>query len=164
VGYRPRVMAHIIRRALGVLALLGAVVLGGCGDDESGGEADDEPRGEIAFELAQMVTETAVGGMVSPGAVALGDESAVSQFAAQFDDDRMGTTLLQVFDELQVPDDKAAYAAVVAIGCEVPPNVVVTSTDTGILIEPTKSTGKPAECFAPMTSVAIVLVDESVVG
>ena len=40
----------------------------------------------------------------------------------------------------------------------------VTSTDTGILIEGTKPTGKPVQCLAPMTSVAVVLVDESVVG
>ena len=42
--------------------------------------------------------------------------------------------------------------------------MTVTSTDTGILIEATKPTPKPVECFAPMTSVAVVLVDESVVG
>ena len=111
-----------------------------------------------------MVTETAVGGMTSPGAVALTDTAAVQQFSGQFEDDRMQTRLIQVFDDLTVPDDQAAYAAVVAIGCEVPPDVVVTSTDTGILIEGTKPTTKPVECIAPMTSVAIVLVDESVVG
>jgi hypothetical protein len=111
-----------------------------------------------------MVTESAVGGMVSPGAVPLADVSAVHQFTGQFENDRMETRLVQLIDGLEVPDDKAAYAAVVAIGCEVPPDVVVTSTDTGILIEGTKPTTKPVECLVPMTSVAVVLVDESVVG
>lgn len=162
LGYRPRVM----RRALGVLALLlalGGSVLAGCGEEQAG-EADQEPRGPVDFELVEMVTETAVGGMVSPGAVALADVSAVRQFTAQFDNDRMETRLVQLVDRLEVPDDQAAYAAVVAIGCEVPSDVTVTSTDTGILIEATKKTTKPVECFAPMTTVAVVFVDEAVVG
>ena len=160
MGYRPRVM----RRTLGVLVVLGALVLAGCGDETTTGEADTEPRGEIDHELVEMVTETAVGGMVSPGAVPLPDANAVHTFSAQFEDDRMETRLLQLVDGLDVPDDQATYAAVVAIGCEVPPDVVVTSTDTGILIEGTKPITKPVECLAPMTSVAVVLVDESVVG
>lgn len=163
MGYRPNVM----RTGLGVLALTMAmlgVVLGGCGDEQPAGEADAEPRGVVESELVEMITETAVGGMVSPGGVALTDGAAVAQFSGQFDDDQMQVRLSQAFADLEVPDDKAAYAAVVAIGCDVPPGVTVTSTDTGILIEGTKPTGKPVECIAPMTSVAIVLVDESVVG
>jgi hypothetical protein len=156
-----------MRRALGSVALLGALlpalVLGGCGEEKAG-EADDEPRGPVDFELVEMVTETAVGGMVSPVAVPLADVSAVQQFSEQFENDRMETRLVQLVDGLEVPDDKATYAAVVAIGCEVPPSVTVTSTDTGILIEGTKPTTKPVQCLAPMTSVAVVLVDESVVG
>ena len=152
-----------MRRTLGVLVVLGALVLAGCGDETSG-EADDEPRGEIDHELVEMVAETAVGGMVSPGAVPLPDANAVHNFSAQFKDDRMETRLLQLIDGLDVPDDQATYAAVVAIGCEVPPDVVVTSTDTGILIEGTKPMTKPVECLAPVTSVAVVFVDESVVG
>jgi hypothetical protein len=150
------------------MALLGALVLAGCGDETSPGEADAEPRGPVDFELVEMVSETAVGGMVSPGAVPLADVSAVQQFTGQFENDRMQTRLVQLFDELTVPDDQAAYAAVVALGCEVPTDVTVTSTDTGILVEAseptTKPTAQPVECLAPVTSVAVVLVDESVVG
>ncbi len=159
MGYRPRVM----RARLGSLLLVATLALTACGDEKPG-EADDEPRGEISYDLVEMVTETAVGGMTSPGAVALTDTTAVQQFSGQFEDDRMQTRLIEAFNDLTVPDDKAAYAAVVAIGCEVPPDVVVTSTDTGILIEGTKPSTKPVQCIAPMTSVAIVLVDESVVG
>lgn len=160
MGYRPRVM----RRRLGLLALLGAVVFAGCGDETSPGEADREPRGPVDFELVEMVTETNVGGMTSPGAVPLPDVTAVQGFAAQFEDDRMETRLAQLVEGLDVPEDKATYAAVVAVGCEVPPSVTVTSSDTGLLIQGTRSSIKPVECLAAMTTVAVVLVDESVVG
>jgi hypothetical protein len=167
VDYRPRVMRRTLGSSALVRALLGtlllAVVLGGCGEEKAV-EADDEPRGPVDFELVEMVTEAAVGGMVSPGAVPLADVSAVRRFTGQFENDRMETRLVQLVDGLEVPDGKAAYAAVVAIGCEVPPSVTVTSTDTGILVEGTKPTSKPVQCLAPMTSVAVVLVDESVVG
>ena len=153
-----------MRRSLGAVVLAVAVVLAGCGDEQTGGEADKEPLGLIDFELVEMVTETNVGGIQSPGAIPLADVSAVQQFSAQFDDDRMATRLVQLIEGLQVPDDQAAYAAVVAIGCEVPPDVTVTSTDTGILIEGTKSDLKPVECLAAMTTVAVVLVDEAIVG
>ncbi len=160
MGYRPRVM----RRSLAALAVLGALVLAGCGDDTSGGEADEEPRGPVDFELVEMVTETNVGGTVSPEAVPLPDVSAVQNFTGQFDDDRMSTRLSQLFDGLKVPEDKAAYGAVVALGCEVPPDVTVTSTDSGILVKGTAPSDKQVECIAAMTTVAVVLVDESVVG
>jgi hypothetical protein len=159
VGYRPIVM----RARLGLIGLLAAVVLAGCGD-ESTGEADDEPRGPLEFELVELVTETNVGGMSSPGAVPLADVTATQQFAAQFDDDRMETRLVQLIEGLEVPDDKATYAAVVYVGCDTPSDVTVTSTDTGIVIEPVKATTRPVECFAAATTVAVVLVDESVVG
>lgn len=172
MGYRPRtmprIMISVMRRSLGVIALLGAVLglllVSGCGDDKAGGEADQEPRGPVGFELVELVTETDVGGMVSPGAVPLGDVSAVQSFSAQFDDDRMATRLTRLLDGLLVPDDRAVYAAVVAVGCEVPPDVTVTSTDTGVLVEGTAPSDKPVQCIAAMTTVAVVLVDESVVG
>lgn len=160
MGYRPNVM----RTPLGTLALLGVLALAACGDEQPAGEADDEPRGAIDFTLVQVLSETAVGGMVSPGAVALTDMGAVQQFTGQFEDDRMQVRLANTFGDLEVPEDQAAYAAVVDIGCDPPTDVTVTSTDTGILIEPVKPTTKPVQCLAPVTSVAIVLVDESVVG
>lgn len=156
MGYRPTVM----RTRLGTLALLGALALAACGTETGSDETGGPPRGEVDHTLVEMVSESAVGGMVSPGAVALSDTAAVAQFTGQFEDDRMTSRLTQAFADVEVPDGQAAYAAVVSIGCEVPPDVVVTSTDTGILIQGTKPTTKPVECFAPVTSVAIVLVDD----
>lgn len=176
-----------MRRPLG--ASLAAVLLGlvltatGCGQDQTepipddqpsltedptegdtGDEDDKEPQGRVDFELAEMVTETAAGGKVDPEAIALGDEVAVQEFSKQFESEAMQARLLGLIDTIKVPEGKALYAAVVAIGCEVPPGVVVTSTDTGLRIEAQPTPSSPRECVAAMTSVALVLVDEEIVG
>lgn len=108
--------------------------------------------------------QTGAGGKVDPEAVARGDEVAVQEFSKQFQTEAMQARLLGIVDTIKVPEGEALYAAVVAIGCETPSGVVVTSTDTGLSIEAKPSPSAPKECFAPMTSVALVLVDEEIVG
>lgn len=167
-----------------VAALLGVLLsLTGCGQDETGDvtesapqqadttgspepedEDDEEPLGEVDFELVEMVTETAVGGEVDPQAMPLGDIVAVQGFSTQFTDEAMNTRLTNLLDRTKVPDGQALYGAVVAIGCDVPPGVVVTSKDSGLEIEAQPIPSPTKECVALMTSVALVLVDEDVVG
>lgn len=173
-----------MRRALLVPVLAAVLALTGCGQDQTGevtdespthsqpsgspedegDEGDKEPEGQVDFELAEMVTETAVDGRVDPMAIPFGDETAVHEFSAQFENDNMRIRLLTVVDRIEVPDGQALYGAVVAIGCQVPPGVVVTNTDSGLEITGKKSIEPPVQCIAPMTTVALVLVDESVVG
>ncbi|MDQ4005705.1 MAG: hypothetical protein M3135_05320 [Actinomycetota bacterium] len=166
-------------RAL-LAAVLTATVLGACGQDETGTisdppppsqpsgsnppEEDKEPTGNVDYDLYEMVTETAVGGKVDPMAVPLGDQTAVAEFAAQFETDAMRARLLSIVDHAPVGDGEALYAAVVAIGCEVPEDVIVTNTDSGLEITTQKTTTSPVQCFAPMTTVALVIVAEDVVG
>ena len=57
-----------------------------------------------------------------------------------------------------VPSGRQLVAAVVAIGCQVPVDVEVTHTSRGVLVEGVASGKSPEECFAAMTSVALVLV------
>ena len=51
-----------------------------------------------------------------------------------------------MIEDLEVPDDQATYGAVVAIGCDVPETVTVTSTDTGLLIM--RSSRRPSRSSA----------------
>jgi len=171
------------------LAALGAVLLGivlvvsGCGQDQTGDvsdastshspptgspepddEGDEEPRGEVDFELVEMVTETAAGGRVDPQAMSLADVVAVQEFSQQFENEAMQVRLTDLVKSTDIPEGQALYAAVVAIGCDVPPDAVVTSTDSGLTIEGTPHPSPQKECVAPMTSVALVLVDEETAG
>jgi len=151
-----------------LVALLGLLLMvAGCGDDEAADVADKEPKGQVDFKLVKLFTMTAAGGRVDPEAVPLADVVAVDEFSKQFETDSIRTTLIGLVKTTDVPDGKALYGAVVAIGCEQPPGVLVRSTDTGLTIEAKSSPGSPTpqkECFAPMTSVALVLVDEDIVG
>lgn len=154
---RPALAPLARRAAVGAFVLV--LALAGCG-----GQQVADNRGSIDFELVKILTETAVGGMISPGAVALADPAAVAQWNAQFTNQRMPETIAEFADDLAIPDGQAAYAAVVGIGCDLPSGVSVISTDSGILIEPVESTAEPVQCYAPMTMVAIVLVDTEAVA
>jgi len=157
-------------------ALLLAGVLTGCGNDESGPITDDPAptasesptKGStgdpVDFELVEMITETAAGGTVAEAAVPLSDDAAVQEFAAQFETEAMATRLQDAVDKTDVPDDMLLYGAIVAIGCDSPSDVHVTSTDQGLVITAQKVASPMPECFAPMTTVALVLVPASAVG
>jgi hypothetical protein len=176
-----------MRRTLGapvLVLLLGALLLfTGCGQDQTGDVTDDsaptsdttgsaepddeddkEPLGEVEFELVEMITETAAGGKVDPQAWPLADVVAVQEFTKQFKTEAIQTRLTGLVESIDIPEGKALYGAVVAIGCETPPGVVVTSTDSGLTIEAQPMPSPPKECYAAMTSVALVLVDEEIVG
>jgi hypothetical protein len=169
-----------MRRLLGSVlsALLLAGILAGCGDDGSGTITDDpnptasdtpstDTTGdEVDFELVEMITETGAGGRVDVGqlAVPLSDDMAVQEFAAQFETEAMTTRLQEAVGKVDIPDDMLLYGAIVAIGCDSPNEVSVTSSDQGLVITAHKVPSPKPECFAPMTTVALVLVPASAVS
>jgi hypothetical protein len=58
-----------------------------------------------------------------------------------------------------VPSGQTLLGAVVAIGCDVPPGVTVQHADGGLAITALKVEKPREECFAPVTTVALVAVD-----
>ena len=167
-------MQRFLGSVLSALLLVG--VLAGCGDDETGAVSDDPAptasesptKGStgdpVDFELVEMITETAAGGTVAEAAVPLSDDVAVQEFAAQFETEAMTTRLQEAVDKTDVPDDMMLYGAIVAVGCDSPDDVHVTSTDQGLVINAQKVASPMPECFAPMTTVALVLVPSSAVS
>jgi hypothetical protein len=172
-----------MRRPLGTLlpALVLTGLLGGlataCGD-ESGSAGDESAPaptsssptgrstgadGAVDFELVTTLTETAAGGEVSPTAVPLGDDAAVQEFVAPFSE-ALQAEVQQAVAATAVPDDQQLYGAVVAVGCDAPDQVQVAASDSGLQVVAQKVPAPKPECFAPMTTVALVLVPASAVS
>ena len=58
-----------------------------------------------------------------------------------------------------MPEGQELYGAVIAVGCDSPDQVVVDVHDAEVTITAVKVPSPLPECFAPMTTVALVLVD-----
>lgn len=158
-------------------ALLLIPVLAACGDEKasddpettpsvtvtspSGGMTDEQPgdsgSGAVDFELVDTITVTDAGGAVLPAAIPLTDDAAVAGFTAQFENDGMVAQIQDAVAAADVPAGQALYGAVIAIGCDSPTEVTVTSPGPGqLVIAPVKVADPQQECFAPMTTVALV--------
>ena len=107
--------------------------------------------------MVDTITVTAAGGTVSEVAVPLTDDASVQEFVSQFESDDMAAQVQAAVASTEVPDGQALYAAVVAIGCDSPTDVSVTDTGSGLAITAVKVPSPLPECFAPMTTVALVL-------
>ena len=161
-------------------ALLLVAGLSACGDDDSGGAAQDpaptsatstdggatggSTDGSVEFELVDTITVTAAGGQLSETAVPLSDDADVQAFVEQFPSGDMGAQVQDAVAQTDVPDGQVLYGAVVAIGCDSPEQVAVSTSETGLVITALKVPSPLPECLAPMTTVALVLVPASEVG
>jgi hypothetical protein len=168
----------VMRHLLGALLAL-TLLLAGCGgddtsgDDTSGDRANDPASGSaptessppadgsVDFTEIAMVSESAVGGQVSAEATVLDSDAAVDEFAAQFDDTRMGERLKAEIAKADVPDGQTVVGAVVSMACDAPEQVFVEQTGRGLAITGSKvPTDK--QCLVPVTTVALVAVDSAV--
>jgi hypothetical protein len=163
-----------MRRTLGtaLLTVLLATVLTGCGSDTdstagdppsststSGDPSSTPGEGDGNFTEVALVSQTGAGGKVTNKGTELGDAAALAAFSQQFSDATMSSKLAAAVAGADVPADQALVGAVVAIGCDVPPGVSVQQSDGGVTITPLKTASPKPECFAPVTTVALVTVD-----
>jgi hypothetical protein len=159
-----------MKRLLGP-ALLAVVLLAGCGDSTSGSAsepapqpsststtASDEPTESAAPQTIAIVSQTAAGGEVDLNAVPVDDDAALSEFTAQFNRAGLDEKIATAVAGATVPEGYTVMGAVVAIGCDVPPDVSVERGPDGWVVTPHKVPSPLQECFAPVTSVAIVAV------
>jgi hypothetical protein len=161
----------VMRRSLGTLlpALLLLAVLTACGDDEESQAKDSGPStsqtpgdgqsdGAVDFDLVRLITVTAAGGTVSTVGVPMADAAAAEEFLAQFTSPELIEQVRNAVAGTDVPDGRALYAAVVAVGCDSPDRVAVVDSGDGLAISALKVKSPTPECLAPMTTVALVLV------
>jgi len=104
-----------------------------------------------------MLTETSAGGEVGSGAV-LGDRAAVSAYAGQFTSPGVDERLRAAYDATRVPEGSVLYAVVVAVGCDAPTDVTVEEGPDGLEVAAVPVAAAQRECFAPMTTVALLEV------
>jgi hypothetical protein len=168
-----------MKRTLGTLLAVGlsGLLLAGCGDATSSGTSSDtatgpsspsssspektkatvDPDGLVGVTLA-IVSQTAVGGKVDLNAVPIADEGARGEFTAQFRRPSMDKKIANAVASATVPDGYTVMGAVVSIGCDVPPSVTITQSPDGWVIVPDAVPSPLQECFAPVTSVAVVAI------
>lgn len=163
-----------MRRILGTTLLLAALILPtGCGSDESGpvrdpggaqasGRPCDDGGGDC-YTAPTLVSGTAAGGEVSRRATPLPDEAAVTAYAAQFSK-QFAAKLTRTARQVDVPEGNTLVAAVVAIGCDVPPGADARRAGDGIEITAHEVAAPHPECFAPVTTVALAPVPGPVAG
>ena len=135
--------------------LLLTPVLAGCGSDPQ--DPGLQPAGPEP-ELVQTVVLTAAGGEVSPSAYFVDDRKDMTTFVTTFEDrDGVVAAVEQAVEDAGDREGRLA-AATVAIGCDVPEGVSITQDpDQGRPeVRADKISNPKQECFAPMTSIALV--------
>jgi hypothetical protein len=161
-------------RAFGALLLM-ALLLAGCGDSsDADGRADDpaptssgptssgptssgpSEAGEPAEDgrLVEIVHATAVDGRVSTMPAPIGDAEAIADFSAQFTRPVLQAELLRVVRSNPPAPGRQLVGAVVAVGCDVPDDVAYVDGEVHAM----KVKDPLRECFAPVTSVAVLEV------
>lgn len=142
-------------------ALLGP--LAGCGDDTEN-DAVDRPTSEsstsLDYEVLGILSETAAGGVVTQTLTPVPGPDELAAFTEQFDSDTLREDLASMVQDHEPRVGYVVGAAVVAIGCDVAPGVTVVAADDGFAVHADKVTDPLPECFAPVTSVAVVEVPQ----
>lgn len=163
-----------MRRALGTslaLTVLSMLLLSGCGSgadvqdpaDATGTSAgspsdeqsDGDAEGPVDYEVVALLDETAAGGRTSPMLTSVEGPEELDAFTAQFRGEAFEAEIRAAADTSY---DGQLWAAVVSLGCDVPPEVFVEEGEAGYLITPAGVVDPLPECLAAVTTVALVAI------
>jgi hypothetical protein len=152
----------VMRRTLGA-TLLVPILLAGCGDtsDDTGGPGDAgaTAHGDPPAPAVTVVSATAAGGQVDDEVTALADDAAIAEYAGRFRGP-LAAKVTRAAERAEVAADSVLVAAVVAVGCDVPPDVQVAGAGLEARFVVAKVPSPHAECFAPVTTVALAVVPQ----
>lgn len=154
-------------RPLGALLYLPAAVLLAASLAACGGEAADERTDDSVGEggagapvvlRERLVTATDAGEGPDEVAVPVGDDAALAGFTAGLTE-RFASDVVEAAAALEVEGDEELAAQVVSIGCDEPTSVEARRTPAGVVLEPGPLPSPGRQCFAPMTTVAVVVLE-----
>jgi hypothetical protein len=139
-----------------------AVVLAGCGEetperaDPAPGSTGSPAPASGPAEVVEILSGSNAGGAVDLEVTPLDDAAAVDAFVAPFADNPLAGDVRTAVRRA-ARDGGPVGAAVIAIGCDVPPTATVTDEPDGsYLVVPGKVVAPKNECLVPVTTVAIV--------
>ncbi|MFB9313363.1 hypothetical protein [Nocardioides plantarum] len=115
--------------------------------------------GGAPFELLEIVSGAAGRGGVSDQAVEITSTAQVDAFVAPFSD-ALADDVRSAVAAHPVAAGRTRYAAVVGLGCDVPPGVDVSRSGEGYAITGLKVADPKQECVVAVTSVALVAIDD----
>jgi len=164
-----------MRRTLGqslALAVLGAACLTGCGSGagtasdhadapasgSAAASASDSASSQPDVTRVALVSQTAAGGRVGEQPVRLDSPAAVHRFTAPFRGGTLAGKVAAAVRRAEVPSGRVLLGAVVAVGCDIPPGVRLVGSGPGLRLVATPVRQPKQECFAPVTTVAVVSV------
>ncbi|KAA1425890.1 hypothetical protein [Nocardioides antri] len=147
-----------------LLLLTLSLALTACGD-EAGDSADDAasvppsatPSSDVGEpEVITILSGSAAGGEVAEEATPLEDEQDITRYVEQFESPSFAADLADAVRVVPLAEGRVAGAAVIAIGCDVPSKATVTEEDGAFVVTPGKIVKPHQECYAPVTSVAVL--------
>lgn len=163
-----------MRRTPGPLLLVTLLValLAGCGDDDGGTTGDGPPPSSPSSDLLSpgptgeppapdqplvvaLLSETGAGGVTADVLTPV-EGAGLAPFLAQLDSAELSEEVRAAVDGYTVPEGRSLGAAVVAVACDVPGSVAVTQEGEEWTVTAAKVPSPLPECYAPVTTVAVV--------
>lgn len=136
-----------------VALLLILPLLAACGSSaHSGGGSSGHQAG---YRVLALVSAPNAGGTPTTALTWLQNDAAASQFAAQFSG-ALPAKLRRAFAASPAPAGAARFAAVIAVGCDVPPGASAMAGMSGPAVEPSPVASPKPSCPAQITTVAVV--------
>jgi len=149
-----------MKRLLGTLLVVAALTaLTACGD-ETDDRADDPATQEqtdvAAPQVVDIVSGSAVDGDVATEATVIADDRLLSRYLEQFHNAPFVAVLTDAIEAHDFADGRVLGLAVIEISCDEPPSATVTEMHGAFVVTPGKVVNPHPECFAPVTSVAVL--------
>jgi hypothetical protein len=153
-----------MKRLLGSLLVLSALAVQAACGEETEPRADDPPT-QVQTDAADpqvvdIVSGSAAGGDVSEAATPITDEGTLRRYLRQFRSPAFVEDLTTAIDAHDLADGRVLGLAVIEISCDEPPSAEVTQVGGRFLVTAGKVVSPHPECYAPVTSVAVLDLPE----